>query len=91
MCGLPIICILIGSCWLIIAFVKDITNDLSNFKIIEMRLIKNRAELKVRFFNMIRFYSDAKELGENSHQIDDKYLYSFLDFRQICFPIQWNL
>lgn len=56
------LCLMVGSCWLIMAFVKDISNDL-------LKLYMGRAsyryrwELKVRFCSIIQLYSELKQLS----------------------------
>lgn len=60
----PIFGFFLGSAWLASTFAKDITND-----VIELSSIsktsrkKNGKELKKRFWYIIRFYSDAKQLS----------------------------
>lgn len=61
---LTIICLLVGSCWLFIAFVEDIINDLTQLKIDEKSNATDR-EMKTCFSNIIQFYSDAKQLSLN--------------------------
>lgn len=59
---IPLITVLIGSCWFFIAFVKDITNDL--FILDKNEIAKrNDVELTQSFCKIVKFYSDANELS----------------------------
>lgn len=58
----PILCIVVGSCWLFIAFVKDLTSELPVLN----AAIKSADErqLNVNFCEIIKLYSDVKQLSE---------------------------
>lgn len=68
--AVPTISFYIGSCWLFIAFAKDIKNDLDQLHIAGN---SKRSHMKVmeRFCNNVQAYSNAKELS-------DKLLYSIV-------------
>lgn len=53
---------LVGSCWLFVEAVKDITNDLAHFKGNE-KADWNNPTMKLNFLSSIRFYLDAKQLS----------------------------
>lgn len=59
---MPGICFLLGCCWLFICFAKEVTNDLSLLNI-NGRRKRNRFEVKQRFCNIVRVYTDVKELS----------------------------
>lgn len=61
-CAVPGLCYLIGSCWLFICFTKDAADDLLLLNI-NGKLKRNRAEAKRRFLNIVRLYTDLKELS----------------------------
>lgn len=94
---LPIIIFLIGSCWLIIVCIKDIGNDLTS-----LEFDKNIAELKKPFCNIVKHYSEAKELSENNNytksnagQISNNqhilfqlgWLMTSTEFKNLCFVL----
>lgn len=58
----PIICILIGSCWSIMTFLKDTARDISHLR---KEKISNSSELELteRFHNFVRFHADVEELS----------------------------
>lgn len=63
-----IACFLVGSCWLLISFIEDITSDLS-------LLTENNetsdgtsdgtSDVIVRFYEIVQFYSDVEQLSGN--------------------------
>lgn len=61
-CVVPGMCFLIGSSSLFICFTKDAANDLLLLNI-NGKLKRNRAEAKRRFLNIVRLYTDMKELS----------------------------
>lgn len=64
----PVLSFFIGSGWLAITFIEDITNDLAQLNSLKT-LNKNKSkELKERFCYIIRFHSDAKQLSCDAKQ-----------------------
>lgn len=62
----PIISFFVGSAWLAITFIEEITNDLTELNLITKASHQNNNnnnELKERFCYIIRFYSDTKQLS----------------------------
>lgn len=59
----PILSFFIGFCWFIVTFVKDITNDLSQFNATELRTMSH-AEIRERFSFVIQQLSDVKQLSK---------------------------
>lgn len=59
----PLISFFVGSCWLFIAFVRDITDDLFIlYKNVKSR--KNNIALTKQFCKIVKIYSNTKELSE---------------------------
>lgn len=58
------LCLMVGTCWLIITFVKDIFDDLLK---LNMRRASRRhgRELKTRFCYIIQLYAEVKQLSLN--------------------------
>lgn len=59
-CFVPIVCILFGSCWLSIEFVKDLILELRHLNAEKFK--RNDSDLKVHFYKIVQFYTDAKQL-----------------------------
>lgn len=59
------LCPLLGSCWMIISFLKDITNDLAHLKIRKLSNENSHAKLKHQFCRVIALHSDVKQLSVN--------------------------
>lgn len=59
---IPIMCFLIASCWLSIAFVKDISCNLSHLSI-GGTPDQNQIKLIENFSKIIHFYGDARQLS----------------------------
>lgn len=59
----PIISFFIGSGWFAIWIVKDITSDLAALKDQQVSTKRRQKELKKKFYYIVRFYSDARELS----------------------------
>lgn len=62
----PFICFLIGSCFLVKAFIEDVTNDLSSLNVsrtstsgFEDRL----ARIEISFGNVVHYHSHVKQLS----------------------------
>lgn len=77
-CAAQIICLLIGTCWLLIAIVKDIKSDLR--KIDQSHLVTYQG-----FCNIIQMYSDARELSANLNPLK-----IHLRNHILCVPIDWS-
>lgn len=56
-------CYTIGKCCLIISFIKDIVDDLSDWN--DAVSEQNHQELKARYGNTVHMYSNVKELSKN--------------------------
>lgn len=61
----PLICLTIGCCWFIIAFMKDIMIEMTKLNRAFKLARHNTWELKVRFCNIIELYSEVKQLSKN--------------------------
>lgn len=59
----PNLCLLVGTSWLLIAFLKDISNDLLKLYV-HRKCHQYRWELNVRFCQIIQLYSDVKQLSK---------------------------
>lgn len=58
----PVVCLFIGSCWCIVAFLKDIATDVSTLR--ERKILHlNEQKLTERFYNFVRFHADVEELS----------------------------
>lgn len=64
----PLLGILVGSCWLTVAYVNDISDELAFLESNKMSK-KSANELKEPFCKTINLYSDAKELSNHQLQI----------------------
>lgn len=58
----PLMCHTIGVCWLIISFIKDLTNDFSNWNGVDNHL--NAQEFKARLRNTVQLHSNVKQLSK---------------------------
>lgn len=70
----PSIILLVGSCWILILFIHDITNDLSKLSAIKHDQLlssgKNtNGKIKRRFCKIVRNFSDVKELSVGKRYI----------------------
>lgn len=57
---IPVTCFFVGSCCWFIAFANDITSDLD---VLNIGGLSNRAKIKMRLCNIVRFHLDAKQLS----------------------------
>lgn len=64
LCVIPTICFALGSFWFLKAFIEDITMDLAYLKAKKTQRHDER-ELKTDFCQMVRMYTDLKELRPN--------------------------
>lgn len=62
---IPILCLLVGTSWLLIAFLKDISDDLLKLYI-HRECHQYRWELNARFRRIIQLYSEVKQLSERT-------------------------
>lgn len=67
----PNLCLLIGTSWLMIAFVKDISDELLKLNI-RRASHRHRWELKVRFCSVVQLYADVKQLSKRQMIIRNK-------------------
>lgn len=58
----PNVCLLIGICWLLIAFVKDISDDLLKLNI-RRASHGHRREVTVRFRSVVQLHAEVKQLS----------------------------
>lgn len=65
--GGPSACFFVGSCSLIMGFVKNITNDLSSLSVSAISKKNQKKKLKLRFYNILQDFSDAKQLCKISN------------------------
>lgn len=79
----------VGSAWLIICLIKDITNDLSELNITGTSL-HSRRELRERFCYIIQFYSDAKQLSVALKTFDYANNINIYNIRTNHFLSSWN-
>lgn len=62
-CFTPIGCIMIGSCWSIVTFLKDVAMDISHLRKKKITNL-NEQKLTERLRNFVRFHADVEELSE---------------------------
>lgn len=63
-CGVIMVCLLVGSCWLIQTIAQDIANEMNAFNVSNNKeWNQNRMEMKMIFNNFIDDYSKAKQLS----------------------------
>lgn len=60
----PVASFFIGSAWLLICFIQDITSDLADLNVITTS-IQSLTEMKKRLCYIVGFYSDKKQLNAN--------------------------
>lgn len=77
------VCHLIGSCWLIVGFVEDISIELPTLNADDdEESCPNERELTERLINIIQLHSHVKQLSEIQFEIDLKnYIKRFTHFR----------
>lgn len=78
-CAYLFCCFLIGSCWLSVTMVTDITSDLDALNVSQITH-DTRQKLTRCIINIVQFHSDAKQLRSNSVQLNEKSEFS----RGIC-------
>lgn len=61
-CGMPLSCVYFGSCWLIVAFLKDIARDFSHLTKKKIRNL-NEHQLNKHFGDFVRFHADVEKLS----------------------------
>lgn len=60
----PITCFVVGLCLYVVAFVRDITSDLHALNAVINSTDSNQVEVKKRFCDIIKLYTDVKQLSE---------------------------
>lgn len=63
--NMPLICFIVGSCWLINSLVKDIANDLIDFNVSKKNEVRMKA--KENLCHIVQNFADIKQLSENSN------------------------
>lgn len=58
----PTLSLLVGACWLMIAFVKDISDDVLRWYLYRASH-RYQWELKVRFYSVVQLYAEVKQLS----------------------------
>lgn len=80
------VCHLIGSCWLIVAFVEDISIELPTLSIDDEESSPNEREWTERLINIIQLHSHIKQLSKSQIEIPlnkkRHIFYSLLDFEE---------
>lgn len=62
----PILCIVVGSCWLFIAFVRELTSELPTLNAaIKSSDERRHLHVKKQLCEIIELYSDVKQLSGN--------------------------
>lgn len=61
--GISFVVHLVGSCWLFMFIVQDITMDLTNFNLNVQSNEENQGQMIQNFYVIIQLYSDAKQLS----------------------------
>lgn len=86
------LCFSVGSCWLFITIVRDITNDLTYLNCNKISA-SNIQTKKVQFYHIIEFYSDAKQLSFQTTYFDPNWVWNvvFSFFLQVSGWVQQNL
>lgn len=57
--GIPFVGIFIGSCWLLTAFLRDISCDLANLSV-DAKFKRNKKKRNVQFYQTVQNFSDVK-------------------------------
>lgn len=65
---IPLVCFFIGSCWLCIAFAKDITNDLSLWNLGGLTSNQSHLKCKMKLCRIVEIHSDVKQLSVQNAQ-----------------------
>lgn len=63
--NMPLICFIVGSCWLINSLVKDIANDLIDFNVSKKNEVRMKAKENLCY--IVQNFADIKQLSENSN------------------------
>lgn len=62
LCGVPVICFFVGSCWLLKVIIEDITNDLSKLSAITVST-ENHIKVEMLFCTFVQSFSKAEQLS----------------------------
>lgn len=68
LCTIPCLCSVIGTSWIFVVALKDMTNDL-NLLMVDGQSLNNREETNKRFCKFVQFYLDLRELSANSSKL----------------------
>lgn len=82
---------LIGSCWLFISFMKDLTNDLGFLNVGGSKTNESRRKMKQRFCKIIQDYLSVKELSRHSRKKVAIHFRLILFLFQICRWVKLDL
>lgn len=63
LCGVPVICFLVGSCWLLKTIIQDITNDLSQLNETVPSSTEDKNDVEKIFRTFIQNFSKTEELS----------------------------
>lgn len=88
-CTSAVISFWLGSCWLFMEMVKDITNDLAHFNG-DASANWNGPTMNMHFVNTIKLYLDAKQLGRYKI-VESRQRTNISIYLQIIGQIQWKL
>lgn len=64
LCTIPCMCSVIGSSWIFVVALNDVTNDLP-LLMVDGRSLKKREKTNKRFCKFVQFYVDLRELSAN--------------------------
>lgn len=70
-CAIPLVHLFIGTLWLSISFVEDVTNDLQ-FLTVDQSSNQNYMESRQHFCNIVHFYGNAKQLSSSNRNNSKK-------------------
>lgn len=61
----PVICFVVGSSWLFIAFAKDIANEMPTLNVEDSIENENQKDANESLCEIIQLYTEVKQLSEN--------------------------
>lgn len=73
--ALTALCLVVGSCWIFIGIVDDITNDLDRLNCNDETDHSEQC-MKIRFFSTVQLYSDAKQLSSGVIKLQTMAIFS---------------
>lgn len=87
---IPLLCLYLGECWVSYSIIKDISKDLSHLNGSQASMSRqshplNGQEFKVQFCNIVKLFSDFKELSSMTRKknINRKRLQFFFFFSNL--------